>query len=165
MNVIFHALGSFATAAVLCLKPNEEIWNLPKLAVGFFAGILIHGILDSLPHQYPLYSKFDVIFALVLLAIMFSLAQKQNRLLILACFGGAIFPDVVDLSAGIANKHLGIAIPQFSFKMFPWHWKEFSGSIYDGSRRVESNIYHIIVLLTFSVLTFAYRKRLFRFRK
>lgn len=165
MNVTFHALGSFATAAVLSLKPNEKIWNLPKFAVGFFAGILVHSILDFLPHQYPLRSTLDVIFALGLLAATFFLAHKQNRLLILACFGGAIFPDVVDLGAGIANRNLGIPIPQLSFKVFPWHWKEFSGSIYDGSRSVESNIYHILALLTCSVLIFAYRKRFFRLRK
>jgi hypothetical protein len=172
MNVTFHALGSFAVAAVLSLKAAEsEFFGLKnsstwlKMAIGFVAGILIHGILDFLPHQYPLRSKFDVIFALGLLALTVFLAQKQNRLLILVCFGGAIFSDIIDLSAEIVNKYLGISIPHLPFKIFPWHWKEYSGSIYDGSQAVESNIYHILVLLICLGLLHAYRKRFFRFWK
>ncbi|HEX8249984.1 MAG TPA: hypothetical protein VF599_17560, partial [Pyrinomonadaceae bacterium] len=147
MNVTFHVLGSLATAAVLNLKPNEKIWNLPKLAAGFFAGILVHGVLDFLPHNYPLPAKIDVGFALFLLAAAFFTARKQNRFLLLVCFGGALFPDLVDLSAGIINKHLGIPISPLPFKIFPWHRKVYSGSIYDGSRKFESTIYHISVLL------------------
>jgi hypothetical protein len=56
MNVRFHALGSFATAAVLSLSQTEN-WRsasaLKKYSIGFVVGILIHGILDFLPHQYP----------------------------------------------------------------------------------------------------------------
>ena len=170
MNVTFHALGSFATAAVLSLKSAEgEFFGLKKsstwlkMLIGFVAGILVHGVLDFLPHQYPLPSKFDVIFALVLLALTIFLAQKQNWLLILVCFGGAIFPDVLDLSAEIAKKYLGISLPSFSFKIFPWHWKQYSGSIYDGSRSLESNIYYISILLICFGLIYAYRKQFFRF--
>lgn len=162
MNVTFHAFGSFAAAAILSLDFDSD-WRsvsaFKRYAIGFCAGILVHGILDFLPHDYPLPSKFDVIFALALLISFLSTAQKQNRVLILACFGGAIFPDIVDLSAGIVNKHFGIPITPLSFKIFPWHWKEFSGSIYDGSRNLESNIYHLSVLLLCFGLIYAYRNK------
>ncbi|MEP6902440.1 MAG: hypothetical protein ABJA66_11865 [Actinomycetota bacterium] len=161
MNVIFHTLGSIATAAVLSAKPGEKTSNLKKLAVGFFVGILLHGILDLLPHNYPLSSTLDVFFTLFLLALTIFLAQKQNRILILVCFVGAIFPDLVDLGAEIANKHLGIPFPQFSFKIFPWHWKEYSGSIYDGTRNFESLIYHSLVFLISFLLIYFYRNKLF----
>ncbi len=168
MNVTFHALGSLATTAVLSFKISEH-WHyasaLKKYVIGFVSGIVLHGVLDYLPHNYPLPSRFDIIFALILFSFTFFLIRKHNRLLILFCFVGAIFPDLADLSAGIANKHLGIPIPQLSFKIFPWHWKEYSGSIYDGSRKIESNIYHISVLLISFGLIYAYRKNFFNLRK
>jgi len=122
---------------------------------------LIHGILDFLPHNYPLPSKIDVVLAVVLLIAAAFLAQKQNRFLILICFIGAVFPDIVDLSPGILNKHVGIFLPQLSFKVFPWHWKEYSGSIYDGSRNFESFVYYTLVFLISILLIFLYRKKLF----
>ena len=166
MNVTFHALGSFAAAAVLSLKSDENwisVSALKKYAVGFCAGILVHGILDFLPHNYPLSSKFDVIFALVLFLFFLLMAQKQNRLLVLVCFVGAIFPDLIDLSAAIADKHLGIPVSPLSFKIFPWHWKDFSGSVYDDSRNLESNIYHLSFLLVCFYLIYMYRKKFLRF--
>lgn len=165
MNVTFHALGSIATAAVLSLNLIEKrnsVSAFKKYAVGFTVGILIHGVLDFLPHNYPIASKLDVIFALFILILSLFLTQNQNRFLVLSCFSGAIFPDVIDLSAGIINKHFKIPIPQFDFKVFPWHWKEYSGSIYDGSRFIASTIYHISVLLICFSLIYFYRKKFFR---
>lgn len=167
MNVTFHVLGSFATAAVLSLKPTEKYFSasaLLKYGACFVAGILIHGILDYLPHQYPLPSKIDVVLALLLLPLMLFAAQKQNFLLILICFGGAIFPDVVDLGPTIAKKYLGISPPQLPFRVFPWHLKEFSGSIYNGSSRTESTLYHLAFVLVCSTLLYYYRERVFRFK-
>lgn len=168
MNVTFHVLGSFATAAVLSFPPPPHQRNsLPlwRYLIGFAAGVLIHGALDFLPHGYPLRSKTDVVLALILLAIFSFPAARRNLLLLWLCFVGSIFPDLVDLSAGIADKHLGIRLPELPFKIFPWHWKEYSGSIYDGSRAVESGIYHVSVLLICFALLYAYRKSFFKFRK
>ena len=168
MNVTFHVLASFATAAVLNF-PSQTDWrnvsNLWRYAIGFAAGIAVHGVLDFLPHHYPLRSKVDVALALILLAVFSILAARRNLSLLWICFIGSIFPDSVDLSAGIANKHLGIALPQLPFKVFPWHWKEYSGSIYDGSRAVESGAYHLSVLLICFALLYAYRNSFFKFRR
>jgi hypothetical protein len=30
-------------------------------------------------------------------------------------------------------------------KLFPWHWRQYSGSVYDGSRIAESVAAHLIV--------------------
>jgi hypothetical protein len=159
MNVIFHTLGSLATAAVLSAKPDEKKWNLKKLSIGFIAGILLHGILDVLPHNYPLPSKFDAAASLLLLALSILLAQSRNRILILVCFAGAVFPDIVDLGAGIINKHLGIPVPQMPFKIFPWHRKQYSGSVYDGSRNIESLACYIFLLSICFCLIYVFRKR------
>jgi hypothetical protein len=166
MNVTFHVLGSFATTAVLSFPPQANRQNFSgfrRYIIGFIAGVLIHGVLDFLPHQYPLRSKTDVVSALILFAVFSFMAKWQNLLLLWTCFIGSIFPDLVDLSAGIVNKHLAIPIPELPFKIFPWHWKEFSGSIYDGSRNAESAIYHISFLLICLSLLYAYRKSFFKF--
>ena len=166
MNVTFHAIGSFATAAVLSVGKNDG-WRsflaFKKYIVGFILGILIHGILDFSPHEYPIPSKIDVVLALILLSIFLFISQRQNFLLILVCFAGSIFPDVIDLGPEIANKYLGIEFPHFPFHIFPWHWKEYSGSIYDGNHRIESIIYHLSLLFVCSILLYTNRNNFFRF--
>lgn len=166
MNVTFHALGSFATAAVLSLEKRENRRSLSavkKYLIGFAVGILIHGVLDLLPHQYPVPSKVDVVLALFLLLLFLFLSQKQNFPLILICFAGCIFPDVIDLGPVIVDKYLGISLPRLPFRLFPWHIKQYSGSIYDGSRTIESAFYHISFLLICFGLLYAYRKSILKF--
>jgi hypothetical protein len=168
MNVTFHALGSFATAAVLSLKITENwrsISALKKYLIGFAGGIVVHGILDLLPHQYPIPSKVDVILAPLLLLLFLFVSQKQNFLLILICFAGCVFPDVIDLGPVIVDKYLGIALPRLPFRLFPWHTTKYSGSIYDGSRVVESAVYHILFSLICLSLLYICRKNIFRFWK
>ena len=163
MNVTFHVLGSLATASALSLGRSEKFYNIPKLAIGFVTGILIHGVLDYLPHSYPLPSRFDIGFAFLLFVAGFLVSQKQNKLLVAVCFAGCVFPDVIDLGGEIANKHLGIPVPHLSFNIFPWHWKEYSGSIYNGRRQTESNIYHISFLLICLTVIYSKRKDFFIF--
>lgn len=166
MNVTFHVIGSFATAAVLSLEKTENwlsLSALKKYLIGFVAGILVHGVLDLLPHQYPIPSKVDVVLALLLLLLFLFVSQKQNFLLILIGFAGCVFPDVIDLGPVIVDKYFGISLPRLPFRLFPWHTIEYSGSIYDGSRGLESAIYHISFLLICFSLLYAYRKNIFKF--
>jgi hypothetical protein len=166
LNVTFHTLGAVATAAVLTLTPNEK-WRsfsaVKKYAAGFVAGILVHGILDILPHNYPFDPKLDIVLALLLFFLVFVMAQKQNLILLVICFAGCLLPDVIDLGPAIANKYFRLPVLQLSFKIFPWHFAEYSGSIYDGSSRsIESTIYHSVFSLICAILIFIYRKNLFR---
>ncbi|HEY8559378.1 MAG TPA: hypothetical protein VIL74_03160 [Pyrinomonadaceae bacterium] len=161
MNITFHVIGSFATAAVLNLDKGEN-WLAPralaKYLVGFTVGVIVHGILDASPHQYPLTSKIDVILAALLLPLFLLVSQKQNLLLILFCYAGCVFPDVVDLGPAMVEKYFQISLPRLSFRLFPWHLKQYSGSIYDGSRAVESAFYHVSFSLICLSLLFANRK-------
>jgi hypothetical protein len=169
MNVTFHTLASIATAAFLSLRPAQNSLQgitsgsaFAKYAIGFTAGILAHGILDYAPHEYPFYAKFDVPFALLLFMVTFFLVQPQNRLLLATCFVGALFPDLLDLGPAILNKNFGFPYFGLSYKVFPWHWKEFSGSLYEPSRRVESMLYHIILLLICTVALYLNKNRFFK---
>ena len=167
MNVTFHALGSFAAAAVLSAKlvPCENCFflrsDLPFLAVGFVAGVLLHGLLDFAPHSYPFPAAFDVLLCLALFAAFAFLVRRRNLVLLVACFVGCLFPDIVDLLPAMINKRVNLGLPVV--KVFPWHWREFSGSIYDGSQRFESNLWHSLLLATSVILLVSFRQRFFRF--
>ncbi|MBR1272706.1 hypothetical protein JQ629_35030 [Bradyrhizobium sp. AUGA SZCCT0222] len=148
MNVIFHTLASVATAAVLSAqlkkRPIHSTTGLTVLLIGFIAGVLLHGLLDWSSHQYPLPSVLDVGVSLILFSIAFMLAHREARWILFACFLGAIFPDLMDLGPAILNKQMQLHLP--TVKLFPWHWKEYSGSIYDGSRRWLSILNHLLVI-------------------
>ena len=165
MNVIFHTLASVATAAVLSTqlkvkKPINSATGLTILVSGFIIGILLHGLLDWTPHQYPLPSLLDVVVSLLLFCAIFILAQKEARWLLLACFLGAVFPDLVDLGPPILNKQMQLHLP--TVKIFPWHWKQYSGSVYDGSHRWLSILNHLVVTGMSGCLFLGFRRSLLR---
>lgn len=165
MNVIFHTLASVATAAVLSTqlkekKPINSITGLTILVIGFTTGILLHGLLDWIPHQYPLPSVLDVVVSLILFSIIFLRAHNEARWILFACFLGAIFPDLVDLGPAILNRQMQLHLP--TAKIFPWHWKEYSGSIYDGSRHWLSIFNHLVVAGMSGCLILKFRQRLLR---
>ena len=167
MNVTFHALASFATAAVLSAKlaPSENGFfarsDLPFLAVGFVIGVLLHGVLDFAPHSYPFSAAFDIALCLALFAAFAFLVKRRNLVLLAACYLGCLFPDIVDLLPAMINKRVNLGLPVI--KLFPWHWREFSGSIYDGSRQFESNLWHSLLFAASVTLFVAFRRRFFRF--
>jgi len=129
------------------------------LAVGLGIGVLAHGLLDVAPHSYPLPSVPDVAIALAIFVVSVVLAKREQHLLVLACFAGAALADLVDLGPEITNRHLGMRLPVV--QVFPWHWHQYSGSIYDGSRWVQSLIAHFAVVGVSLVLLWRYRRSLF----
>lgn len=167
MDVTFHTLGSFATAAVLSAKllPCERCFFLRSdfinLAVGFIVGVLLHGVLDFAPHSYPFSIPSDIIFSLLLFAIFASCVRRRNLILLVACYIGCLFPDLLDLGPAMLNKRTGLSLPVF--KAFPWHWHVYSGSIYDGSRQFESNLWHSLMFATSVSLLVYFWRRFFWF--
>ena len=164
MNVTFHVLASFATTAALStINAGTQRARFLLLVAGLIAGVILHGILDILPHSYPINSILDVVLALILFAVAWPLVVKAQRLLFLACYLGAILPDLIDLGPAILNKRLGTTFPVI--KLFPWHWKMYSGSIYDGSKGFESALSHVVVLGASLLLLFWLHNNIFRFDK
>lgn len=113
------------------------------MVAGLATTICLHGLLDYLPHTYPIKSSIDVALALLLFSAALVFAKPHLRPLLVACFPGSILPDVIDLAPGILNRHEGLNLPEV--KLFPWHWRQYSGSVYDRSRRTESVTTHSIV--------------------
>lgn len=167
MNVTFHALGSFATAAVLSAKlaPCENGFflrsDLPFLAIGFITGILLHGVLDFAPHGYLFPAAFDIALCLALFAAFAFMVRRRNLILLIACYVGCLFPDIVDLLPAMINKRVNLGLPVI--KLFLWHWRDFSGSIYDGSRQFESNLWHSLLFATSVILLVSFRRQFFWF--
>jgi hypothetical protein len=131
--------------------------------IGFVAGIVEHGVMDYVPHSYPIPSAVDVVISIALFMVAVAQTKPQFRVLVTACFIGSIFPDLVDLGPRILNHHLGWALPTVS--IFPWHWPQYSGSLYDGAMRAQSAVSHGIVIGLCVSLCWFYRHSLFRLKR
>ena len=147
MNVLFHLAAGFGIAVALCnqeLKPKK----IPTATAGAFIAFVSHALLDYTPHCYPINSKVDFIAGFILLLVLSFFARKEYRWIMLATLCGSVLPDIIDLLPAILNKQFHLNLPVYA-KIFPWHWKIYSGSIYINECQV-SNIN--IGLLLFSVL-------------
>ena len=159
MNVLFHTLAGGAIAVLLA--PQENTKSLSKglrCASAFVLGILSHGLLDWAPHCYPIASKVDVIVSLAIMIFAFFRSAKAFRPILIAAFVGAILPDVLDLSPAILAKQTGWNVPVFPH-FFPWHWKEYSGSVYNGDCAT-SNWIHLLLVIVAGLVFWRRRKAL-----
>ncbi len=147
MGVTFHMLTSTAIAATAASRVRLRLhrtWltnGWASLLIIFVVCIVSHGILDILPHQYALPSPLDVGIALLGFTGTICFAKKQTRWLLLMCFVGCLLSDIIDLTLPILNHKLGTAFP--TYRLFPWHWPGYSGSIFDGRRTFESHLYRV----------------------
>jgi hypothetical protein len=128
LNVAFHELVGIALAheAGARLESPEgrgtTTWGAAcVLAVGS------HGILDALPHYYPLASWEDTIVSIVLFMVWWALVPRWMRRPLLAVCVAALLPDIADHVPDDLRKHLGIPFPPLP-NLFPWHWPAGSGS-------------------------------------
>jgi hypothetical protein len=127
--------------------------------IGFVAGLIEHGIMDYAPHSYPIPSGVDVLVSIILFTVAIALTKPQFRVLVTACFIGSIFPDLVDLGPPILNHHLGWSLP--TAKIFPWHWPQYSGSLYHGAKRLQSALSHSVAVGVYVSVCWFYRRSLF----
>jgi len=160
MNVIFHTTTAIGLTAIL--TDTSRLGDKPALAetlptaISVFAiGIISHGVLDFIPHCYPINSKLDVIAGLAMILLMTWLTNRHFRSIMGLAFLGAIFPDIVDLGPKILNKYLnlGLTIPD---NIFPWHWQLYSGSIYNGTCSVSTSN-HLLLIFTVGVIVWTRR--------
>ena len=146
MNVFFHV--ATAVGLTVALTDTNRIKTVKDSVVpaclGFVSGILVHGIIDYLPHTYPFSAKSDVVISFLMIAIFLFIAKKKYRLILLSSIIGCIFPDLVDLLPPMLNKYLGFHI-FVTDKVFLWHTPAYSGSIFTGTS-IASDINHIAVL-------------------
>ncbi len=150
MNIIFHTAASIGLSVLLTdtrniENSNKKTVNIVKTgAFAFLSGIFLHGILDYIPHCYPLSAKYDILISLMIISTVILLAKKDYKLIFIFAFIGNIFPDLIDLLPSILNKYLKLNVIVYK-KIFPWHFLEYSGSLYNVSCKV-SAVNHLIVL-------------------
>lgn len=168
MNVTFHTTVALATAAFLSSTQSRPASGgtaaRPSLliaVIGFVAGVVEHGVMDYVPHSYPIPSGMDVVFSIILFTVAVALTKPQFRVLVTVCFIGSIFPDLVDLGPPILNRHLGWSLP--TVKIFPWHWPQYSGSLYHGAKKLQSVVSHSVLIGVCVSLCWFYRHSLFAF--
>ena len=139
MNVVFHALASFGLSHVaardLPAEPSPPRRDLRVIVPAFVAGVLSHGLLDGLKHGYPIPYAVDPPLALLLAVAWCACATRRYRLLVAIVFVGAVLPDLVDLGPGIVNRLFGWRLPTLHHHLFPWHWRDGSGSLYPSKGR------------------------------
>lgn len=152
MNVLFHTTTAIG---IVVLFTNTKKIEHPKDVLStslivFITGILSHGILDYIPHCYPIPSKLDVLLGLIMILTGVLLSNKRYRIIVALALLGCIIPDLIDLSPAIINKQLGWHLPIFN-KLFPWHSKTYSGSVYNGQCTV-SNINHTVLVALIGIV-------------
>lgn len=153
MNVTFHtitglAIGSAMTAQMKDVEANKLIKarDIPLIGAGFVLGVISHGIMDILPHQYPFKSSTDIITALAIFLGAMLFVRKRFYLVFAFAFLGSIFPDLVDLGPEMANQFLGFSLPTSREQFFLWHRDAFSGSIYTKGDNPLSDLTHMLVM-------------------
>jgi hypothetical protein len=166
VNVTFHTTGALASAAFLSSFRARAVSgetasrdSLLLLVIGFIAGVAAHGVMDYVPHSYPISSGLDVVLSIILFIVAVAQTKPQFRVLVTACFIGSVFPDLVDLGPSIVNRHLGWSLP--TVRIFPWHCPRYSVSLYHGAQKLQSYVSHCAVLGFWVSLCWFYRYSLF----
>ena len=160
MNIIFHTIAAIGVSVAITDTNKINIKSSYKKIIltsvfAFIVGIISHGVLDYIPHCYPINSKFDAIASFVLIITFIVLTNKPYKLITALSFAGCIFPDLVDLLPAILNKYLNLHL-KITTKIFPWHWPEYSGSLYNS----DCNISILNqVLLIFAIITICWFRR------
>ncbi|MBL7817743.1 MAG: hypothetical protein JNL70_22235 [Saprospiraceae bacterium] len=134
MNVIFHT--TVAVGVSVLLTDTERIEQSKKKigvtsVLAFITSVFSHGIMDYMPHCYPINSKIDVALSFCLMLFLVFMTDKKYKSIVGLSFLGTVFPDLIDLLPSIINKQLSLNLP-IGEKLFPWHWHQYSGSIYNG---------------------------------
>ena len=160
MNVIFHVTTAVGLSVILTdttrLGNNPTLRStIPSAVSGFAIGVISHGVLDFIPHCYPVNSKLDVLAGLAMILSVTILAIQSYRIIVAATCLGSVFPDIVDLGPDIVNKYLNLNLT-LPYNFFPWHWHEYSGSIYEGDC-VVSTLNHCLLMLTLLCIVWARR--------
>jgi len=156
VNLIFHTVFSVSTSPVISKKIVKSDKTLKYLGLGFISNIIMHGVMDLVPHDYPITTMMDVFisFALFFLAIIF--VKKEFRSAVFFCFLGGALPDLVD-------KGFFRVLRMNSIKLFPWHWSNVINFFYKWYKHnwlfTMGNILAIVVSLC---LLWANRKFIFK---
>ena len=158
MNIFFHTAMSVSIAVMLYDTDQDGKKKFLICFIAFIVGVIVHGILDYVPHGYPIPTIIDILISVLLIGVLFWRISTDFRLLLLSSFAGNIFPDLIDLLPKLMDKYLHTTIGHNN-NIFPWHWSQYSGSLYGGHYQV-SYLNHILVIIIFFIIVFLNRNKL-----
>lgn len=165
MNVAFHTLTALAIGQTAACRIDVADRRGRRVAIAilvFLLGVMSHGVLDGLPHEYPFKWLGDTVSTTSLVVIWMAIVQPRHRVLLLIAIAGAVVPDVIDHVPRDLNRHLGTHLPELT-KLFPWHHPGGSGSL-SGTvapdARIASIANHIIVVTFCTVMLWLSRRAL-----
>jgi hypothetical protein len=168
LNVAFHALTGLAIGQAAA-SPAEQRGPDAKprpleYAGALILGVMAHGVIDGLPHEYPFRAVGDTLATAALVLPWLRFIQPRFRALLIVTLIGTVLPDVIDHVPRDLNKHLGLHLPELT-KLFPWHHRGGSGSLSGDAipfdARVASLANHVIVV-TFCAVTIFRTRRVLR---
>ena len=149
MNLIFHTVFSISTVPICAKKIAEGKKPIKYLTLAFVGNIIGHGIMDLIPHNYPLTRNTDVLisFGIFFLSAMFM--KKKYISSLLFCFLGGVLPDLID-KAFFPIVGLG------HFKIFPWHWATTINFFYNQYFNLFNQSINIVFKI-FNILVLAFK--------
>ena len=114
MNLIFHTVFSISTAPICAKYIGEGNKKIKYLTLGFAGNIIGHGIMDLIPHNYPLTRNTDLLVSCGIFLLSMIVVKKEYVSSVFYCFLGGVFPDLID-------KAFLPIIGLNYLKIFPWH--------------------------------------------
>jgi len=114
MNLIFHTVLSVSTSLIFAKKIVKTDKSIKYLGLGFISNIIMHGVMDLVPHNYPVTTMADISisFTFFLLSIIF--VRREFLTPVFFCFLGGVLPDLIDKGF--------FRVLRINIKLFPWHW-------------------------------------------
>jgi hypothetical protein len=148
MNASFHELVGIALAQEVGARATQPPGSARSWAAACLLAVASHGVLDALPHYYPLQSWEDAAVSLVLVGGWCLLVPRWMRGRLLLVCVAALLPDIIDHVPDDLRKRLGLPLPVLP-NLFPWHWPAGQASWpgRSGPKWVISVVNHLIVVV------------------
>lgn len=161
MNITYHTMVGIASSSVIAKKystkdnKKDNYKILKVIIIGIIVNILLHGVLDLIPHNYPISLMNDIILVLCLSIFSIIFIKKKYRILTLSCICGSILPDIID-------KFIVKIVLNSKNYLFPWHDSEVVNKFYKIYIKFISVEYYglmnILITLIFLGVIIFYRK-------
>lgn len=149
MNITYHTMVGIASSSVIAKKYNKKSNNnlLKVIIIGIIVNILLHGVLDLIPHNYPISLMSDIILVLFLSILSIIFIKKKYRILTLSCICGSILPDIID-------KFILKIVLNSNTYLFPWHNSEIVNKFYQIYIKFISVEYYGVMNILITVIFF-----------
>lgn len=143
MNLVFHTIFSVSSSTIGSKKVEEN--KKLYLSLGFVGNIITHGIMDILPHDYPLSKNSDALISLAIFLLSIAFVKKEYALCVFSCFFGGVLPDLIDK---LILPIMGLR----KFKLFPFHRANVINFFYKWYKYEIFKLFNVLAILVSLVI-------------